>query len=133
MPHENVSVGAVRVPLKDRVLAVMSLTAQNGLNRIPILELFSAFAEVSNKFPARFPELVFSQNAESAYSKQLDSAIQDRIGYGVDLPNPSLQYFEISQDSASRHLTWLKEKYGSDYLSGLKPVVDLIMQRLQTS
>jgi hypothetical protein len=121
------------VPLKDQVLAMLSLAARGGTTRIPILKLFMAFADLTDSFPEKFPDLTFSRNSQSAYSKQLDSAIQERVGYSIGLPNPSLQYYEISEDSAKRHLAWLEELYGSGYLESLKPIVEVLVRKLQSS
>jgi hypothetical protein len=118
------------IPLKHQVLAILSLAARQGRNRVPILDFFKAFADLTEEFGNVLPGLVFSRTAHSAYSKRLDAALQELVGSSVDIPNPKLQYLEVSSDAAGRHLVWLKEKYGEEQIDDLMPLVDFLLRKL---
>lgn len=118
------------ISLKDQVLAILSLASRRGRTRIPILEFFSGFAGLADKFPDMVPDLVFNKTAYSAYSKRLDGAIQGLVGFSVDLPNPKLQCLEVTPEAADRHLAWLDEKYGHAYIRSLEPLVEALIQGL---
>ncbi|MEK6712535.1 MAG: hypothetical protein AABZ64_18360 [Nitrospinota bacterium] len=121
------------VPLKHMVLAILSHVAKKGGTRIPIMEVYRVFAELVDEKKEAFPPLVFTKTAYSAYSKRLDDAIQSFIGYGIELPNPSLQYAEIGEEAADRHLSWLSSKYGQDYIESLRSMADRFLSKLSCS
>jgi hypothetical protein len=120
-------------PLKDQVLAILSLAARRGTTQVPILDFFRAFADLADEFTPMLPGLIFSRTTYSAYSKQLDTALQELVGFSVDLPNPKLQYLEVSQEAAGRHLSWLEEKYGKEYIDSLQPLAEALIQKLASS
>jgi len=108
--------------LRHTVLAVLSLAAQEGQTSTPIVSFFRAFADLADQFRDALPALVFSRTAHSAYSKRLDSALQSWVGYTVGLPNPVLRNLELRPDAAARHLAWLEERYGGEYVERLRPI-----------
>ena len=110
------------VPLRKTVLAVLSLAAEEGQTRIPITQIYRRFADLVEKYPGLFPPMLFTKGPYSAYSKRLDDALQSLIGYDVELPNPRLQFTEISKEAAKRRLARLKDAYGEEYLAAVQPI-----------
>ena len=104
----------VQPSLRDIVLAILSMTAVQGRERVRLTEFYRAFERVFEAHKSAFPPMRFTRNSYSVYSKRLDDAIQSLIGYSVALPNPSLQYLELKTDVAIRNLAWLRDKYGSE-------------------
>jgi len=111
------------LPLKDLVLAMLSLAAVQGKNRIPIVKFYQIFADMADDLPPMFPPLIFTRTSYSAYSKRLDDALQFWVGYGVEVPNPGLKHIQVMGESAERHLDWFKERYGEEKLEALRPLV----------
>jgi hypothetical protein len=99
----------VQQSLRDMVLGMLSVAAVKGTTRVPLTDFFGAFEAVVEAHPDRFPPMHFTKNACSVYSKRLDDAVQSFVGGSIELPNPSLQFLEIKQDAAKRHIAWLSE------------------------
>src|SRR5712691_9087516 len=100
--------------LRDTVLAILSLAAVEGKERVRLTDFYKAFEGVFEANKDAFPPMRFSRTSYSVYSKRLDDALQSLIGYSISLPNPSLQYLELKTDVAIRNLAWLRDKYGSE-------------------
>ncbi len=120
------------VPLKDTVLALLSLAAEEGHRSIPLIDFYRAFADTYEEYGDVLPPLIFTRTAGSAYSKRLDEALAAKIGYSVDLPNPRLQRTSIELDAAKRHLAWLDSKYGPEYMDRVKHLTSTFIDKLQT-
>ena len=127
---EEVSLNSV--PLKHRVLAILSLAASKRRMRLPITAFYDIFATIVEQFPDMFPGLAINRTRHYAYSKQLDSALQELVGYSVDVPNPELQFVEIDPDAASRIIARLHERYSSALGSKLTPVVTVFTNKLDS-
>jgi hypothetical protein len=120
------------VPLRDTVLAILSLVSKQGKTRVPLTEIYEIFADLAEKYPDRFPGLAFMRTPFTTYSKRLDDAIQDWVGYSIDVPNPTLQYVEIGSNAAERHLTWLRDRYGSEWLDSLNIVGTEFINKMES-
>lgn len=115
--------------LRDMVLAILSMAAVQGTERVRLTEFYKAFEGVFEANKDAFPPMRFTRNSHSVYSKRLDGALQSLIGYSISLPNPSLQYLELKTDVAIRNLAWLRDKYGSEVVDGLAPLAgDFILR-----
>lgn len=112
----------VQESLRDMVLAILSLAAVQGTERVRLTDFYNAFEGVFEAHRDAFPPMRFTRNSLSVYSKGLDGALQSLIGYSISLPNPSLQYLELKTDVAIRNLAWLRDKYGSEIVDGLAPL-----------
>jgi hypothetical protein len=125
------SVTPVQQSLRDMVLGMLSVAAVKGTTRVPLTDFFGAFEGVVEAHPDRFPPMHFTRNACSVYSKRLDDAVQSFVGGSIELPNPSLQFLEIKQDAARRHIAWLSDKYATDIASNLEPLTEEFLTRVQ--
>jgi len=121
----------LRHSLKDEVLGLLSDAAIKGTERIKITDFYRAFAQLAEQYPNEFPPMVFTRAGNSAYSKRLDSAVQSLVGYSVNLPNPQLQYLELSRDTAERHMDWLRETYGEGPVRELSRLGDVLLRELE--
>jgi hypothetical protein len=121
----------VQQSLRDMVLGVLSVAAVKGTTKVPLTEFFTAFEAVVGAYPDRFPPMHFTRNACSVYSKKLDDALQSFVGGSIELPNPSLQFLEVKEDAAKRHLAWLSDKYETDVASSLTPLTEEFLARVQ--
>src|SRR5712691_8464347 len=119
-----------RVPLKDTVLAMLSIAAEQGRTTIPLRAFYRASAVVANEYSDIVPPLIFTRTEHSAYSKRLDEALSERIGYSVDLPNPRLQRTALRPSAAKRHLAWLSHKYGSEYLERVQQLTSAFLRQV---
>lgn len=119
----------VQQSLRDIVLGMLSIAAVSGTTKVPLTEFYRAFEAVVEAHRDMFPPLRFTKNAYSVYSKRLDDALQSLVGYSIELPNPQLQFLEIKEDAAKRHLAWLSDKYGPDVIDNLKPLAGEFLQR----
>jgi hypothetical protein len=121
----------VQQSLRDMVLGMLSVAAVKGTTRVPLTDFFGAFEAVVEAHPDRFPPMHFTRNACSVYSKRLDDAVQSFVGGSIELPNPSLQFLEIKQDAARRHIAWLSDKYSTDIASNLEPLTEEFLTSVQ--
>lgn len=121
----------LRQSLKDEVLGLLSDAALKGKERIKITDFYRAFAQLAEQNPNDFPPMVFTRAGNSAYSKRLDTAVQSLVGYSVNLPNPQLQYLELSRDTAQRHMDWLRDTYGEDAVVTLSRLGDVLLRALE--
>ncbi len=121
----------VQQSLRDTVLGILSVAAVKGTPRVPLAEFFTAFEAVVGAHPDRFPPMHFTRNACSVYSKKLDDALQSFIGGSIELPNPSLQFLEVKEDAAKRHLAWLSDKYRTDIARSLTSLTDEFLARVR--
>jgi hypothetical protein len=119
------------MPLRHRLLAILSLAAFKKQNRVPLTYFFEIFADLSATFPEAFSGLQVNRTASYAYSKQLDSALQSLVGSGVDIPNPSLQSIEIKDAAAARIIQRLKDSYGDEFIDSLNPIADELINRVK--
>jgi hypothetical protein len=113
---------SLRDSLRDIVLGMLSHAAVEGTTRVPLGEFQRAFEVVVVGHRNMFPPMHFTKSAYSVYSKRLDDALQSVVGFSVDLPNPQLQFLEVTKDAAKRHLAWLEDKYGRSAVDKLKPL-----------
>lgn len=120
----------VQQSLRDMVLGMLSIAAIEGTTKIPLTEFSGAFEAVVEAHRDMFPPMHFTKNAYSVYSKRLDEALQSFIGGSIDLPNPHLQFLEVREDAAKRHLAWLKDKYGADVIDNLKPLTSEFLKHV---
>lgn len=120
-----------RIPLRDLVLALIAHASRAGHKRIPISHFFVVFGSLAEdpEFRAVAPPLGFTRSPHAVYCKRLDDALQSLIGYCIELPNPSLQNLEMSQDVAERQLRWLANKYD---LGLLQPLAQKFVAGLQS-
>ncbi len=127
------SVNAARIQpsLRDMVLGMLSLAAVEGKSRVPLTEFYRAFEAVVDAHRDMFPPMHFTKNAYSVYSKRLDDALQSIVGFSIELPNPHLQFLEVKDDAAKRHLAWLNEKYGKDTLDKLKGLTNEFVKQAE--
>jgi len=121
----------VQQSLRDTVLGMLSVAAVKGTTKVPLTEFFRAFAAVVDAHPDRFPPMHFTKNACTVYSKRLDDALQSFVGGSIELPNPSLQFLEVKEDAAKRHLAWLSDKYETDVASNLTPLTEEFLASVQ--
>ena len=121
----------VQQSLRDMVLGMLSVAAVKGTTRVPLTDFYGAFEAVVEAHPDRFPPMHFTRNACSVYSKRLDDAVQSFVGGSIELPNPSLQFLEIKQDAARRHIAWLSDKYDTDIARNLEPLTKEFLSRVQ--
>jgi hypothetical protein len=117
--------------LRDLVLAILSMASVQGTNRVPLTEFYRAFADVAAKHGRVFPPMHFSKNPYSVYSKRLDEAVQSLVGYSISLPNPQLQYLEVKKAAAERHLSRLRDRYGSQAVKSLAPIVKEFLESIK--
>jgi hypothetical protein len=123
------------MPLKHRLLATLSLASSRGYPMVPLTRFFEIFADLSERFPEAFPKLYFDRTPWSAYSKQLDGALQSLIGLCVEIL-PSLNVIEVSHTSAVHLIERLKESYGEGTVEAFSPVATALgeyIDRHQTS
>lgn len=123
-PNKSVQGESRRVPLEDVVLGVLSLAAQNGQTRVRIRRFYDAFGDLLEEYPQFFTGIDFARTQDYAYSKSLDSALQHWIGYGLELPNPQLQYVETDPELVADHLAWLRDEYGQEFIDELTPMAE---------
>jgi hypothetical protein len=120
-----------RPELKHKVLAILSLAATKGCDKVPDVRIFELFARLVDAHPDVFPGLRFVRTKHYTYSKQLDSAIQSWVGCGLDLPNPKLQTEQILPDRAERHLRRLEVRFGQEFVQQLEPLADQLTRDLR--
>ncbi len=128
-PHAPTQV----ISLRDTVLGLISLMASQGRTRVPITEFFKIFGDLHEKFSSLLPPMLFTHTAHSAYSKQLDDALQSLVGYSVELPNPTLQCIELQDQVAKRHLIWLEKKFGRNFIDCLEPFARSFLAELDSN
>ena len=116
--------------LRDMVLAILSLAAVEGTERVRLTNFYKAFEGVFNDHRNAFPPMRFSHTSYSVYSKRLDDALQSLIGFSISLPNPSLQYLELKTDLAIRNLAWLRDKYGPE-MDRIEPLAKEFLHQLE--
>lgn len=112
------------------VLAVLSMASVQGTKRVPLTDFYAAFAGLVEAHRDLFPPMHFTKNASSISSKRLDDALQSFIGGSVELPNPRLQFLEVGDDAAKRHLAWLGDKYGQDAVNSIEPLTREFLDRM---
>lgn len=118
--------------LKDVVIAILSVAARRGSTKVPLKIVYEAFADAAEALPGVFAGVGFTRTPHYVYSKPLDSAIQEWVGYGIDVTNPELQYLEVTPEAAERHLTRLERRYGRAFLDVLSPGVDRFVEQLNS-
>src|SRR5687767_4370742 len=119
-----------RIPLRDRVLAWLSLASHKGYPHIPLGRFYKLMQAMSKQFPEHFVRVDFGHLR--SYSKALDTALHHWVGYGVDLVIEELDCIEVTHKLAQRHLAWLREKYGTDAVAALEPSTDYLVELLKT-
>ncbi len=118
-------------PLRDVLLWVLSSASKRGHKKIPLTHIYGAFADLTPRHRDKLPTLVFTKTPYSAYSKRFDEALQTLVGYSVDLPNPSLQFVEVDEAVAARHMDRIAKRYAHTAIESLMPLAADFLDRIE--
>ena len=119
------------MPLKHRLLTILSLAASNGQNQVPLKFFFEIFADLSAQFPEVLTGLDANRTPFYAYSKPLDAALQALIGLGVDIPNPDLRSIEVSSPAAEHFIMRLRDSYGLEAVGEFDVIAGELINRVK--
>jgi hypothetical protein len=119
------------MPLKHRLLAILSLAASRGQNRIPMKFFYQIFADLSAKFPEVLPGLDANRTPSYAYSKPLDGALQSLIGFGVNIPSPDFWGIEVSSRAAEHFVRRLEDSYGPEAIEEFGVIAEELINRVK--
>lgn len=118
------------VPLRDRLFTVLSAAAKQGQTRVPIKKFYEIFADLKNEFPKVFPDVTFTQTPYYVYSKRLEDALNHWIMYGINIIIPNGHgYFEVTYETAERHLIRMRERYEFDFIDEINLVVAKFIEK----
>jgi hypothetical protein len=123
------SVAFEKPSLGQFVLAVLSLAAIQGRDKVKMSDFYSVIADCYTKFPEMFPvPMRFRIDGGSPYSERLEDALNIWLpGFiGVDIFNRLL----ISPATGIRNLASLREWIGDDYIDSLGPLLDEFFVRV---
>lgn len=118
--------------LRDMVLALLSLASQKGFAQIPLSRFYRLMAALSEQFPHSFRGVAFIGSGATLYSKEVESALDHWINFGVDIVLPDGKgCTEITRDVVADHLAYLHDEYGAPMIVALDQMADYLVKQLR--
>jgi len=118
-----------QAPLKDCVMALLSLASLRGRKKIDLQDLFRALSVVIEKHPELFPPVIFEKTLGGPYSRNVDYAISSLIPYSVE--SDIHDCVTVSKETAGRHLAYLRGRHGDDFVRAMEGLADEFITALR--